>query len=486
MFKKIVLGTVLFLASAVVVFFLLIKVIDFNEYKPRIQKTIKDVSGYEVFIRGDITLSLHPVGIRIFDVEIKNPCYKPNDAFATAASFDVAVEIAPLLKKEIKVKHIAFDKLNLMIEKSKEGYYNFEKISATQANNKKQKDSNTTKSPPKEEYFSLININKVKFLESTVTFHNLQTNNRVVANKLTLLLDNISLDKTRSSQLQGLYFKADMSIEKLSYNDYVFSNVTANAEMKNAILGMESLQYTLFDSLFQGSGKLDVSGKMPRISIKQKVPDLKLAKASEYIFGKAFLEGSASAEVKLAGLLADRNTTKSTLGGFVAIQGENIYLQGYDLDTFFTKISKQEALDPSAIQTLLTPTQDINATSTLLKQLVIKTDIGYSEVKLSDVALSTDHYRMAIKGALNIVEEKLLDVKVAFLDDEGCAIFEQAIAGKFQKPKLKVDESVINFIAQSALSLLGKSKNNTEINATKTKESCTPFYQGDVKPSKSQ
>ena len=483
MFKKVVLGTVLFFASVVVAFFLLIKVIDFNEYKPRIQKTIKDVLGYEVAIKGDITLSLSPVGVRIFDVEIKNPYHKPHEAFAKVGAFDIAVEIAPLLKKEIKVKHIAFEKLNLNIEKSKEGHYNFEKLA--DISNKKQKETNATKQADKEEYFSLININKVKFSEATVLFNNAQTNNKVSAEKLNLFLDNISLDSTKSSKLQGLSFKADISIEKLLFNHYTFANVSTNVQMKDALISMEELQYTLFDSLFQGSGKLDISGQVPRISVKQKVQELKLAKISEHFFGKAVFEGNANAEVKLASLLADKNTTRSTLGGFIAIQGENIHLQGYDLDALAAKINEQDTFDPSAIeQLLLKPSQDANKTSTRLKQLVIKTDIGYSEVKLSDVAMSTDKYRMAIKGAINIVEERFLDVKMAFIDDGGCATFEQTITGKFQKPKLKLDESIINSVARSALSLFGKSKKEQEELVIRPEEPCVPFYQGEVKSPK--
>ena len=42
MFQMIVLSIVLFFAFSIVVFFLMIKVIDFNEYKPRIQKAIKE------------------------------------------------------------------------------------------------------------------------------------------------------------------------------------------------------------------------------------------------------------------------------------------------------------------------------------------------------------------------------------------------------------------------------------------------------------
>jgi len=45
MFQKVLLSIILFCAISIVAFFLIIKVIDFNEYKPKIQKAIKDNTG---------------------------------------------------------------------------------------------------------------------------------------------------------------------------------------------------------------------------------------------------------------------------------------------------------------------------------------------------------------------------------------------------------------------------------------------------------
>jgi AsmA protein len=159
MFQKILLSIVLFFAFSIVAFFLLIKVIDFNEYKPRIQKAIKESTGYELVIRGDITLSLSPAGVSIFDVEITNPTYHPEAPFAKLGSFDVALDLSALLKKEVKVRHISIDSLNLMVEKTKEGKFNYELLTPTKSSEKKpSKESNTTLE--KEDGFPLVNVKK--------------------------------------------------------------------------------------------------------------------------------------------------------------------------------------------------------------------------------------------------------------------------------------------------------------------------------------
>ena len=142
MFQKIGLSVVLFFTLSIVLFFLVIKVIDFNEYKPKIQKMIKEATGYELSIKGDITLSLTPVGVSILNVEVSNPSYQSDAPFAQLGSFDVAIEIAPLLRKEVKVKYIALEKLTLLIEKTQEGKFNFEIPTANASPEKKQNETN--------------------------------------------------------------------------------------------------------------------------------------------------------------------------------------------------------------------------------------------------------------------------------------------------------------------------------------------------------
>jgi len=475
MFQKIALSIVLFFSLSIVTFFLLIKVIDFNEYKPKIHKAIKESTGYEVLIKGDIVLSLSPVGIRIFDTEVINPQYRSEAPFATLESFDIALEIAPLLQKEIKIKYVSFGKLNLEIEKNKQGRLNYEVQNTKPVVEKKGKDTNATAS--KEYSIPLVNIKKIHFTEATLRYDDLASGLKLRAENVDMAISDISFDVLKQNKLQALFFKAEASADKLIFDTYSITKLSMNAEMKDAILSMENIKYTLFDSLMQGSSKLDLSAKTSKISLKSKIPELKLQSLSKALWGKELLEGSAVGEFKLSCSLGDMQTIKSTLGGFVFVSGENIVLKGYEIDKIISSFT-----EPKSTQLIgfITGKSGMEGGESLLKHVVIKSDIGYSEAKLSDVALSSEKYRIAAKGALQIVEEKFLDLKVAILDTKGCASFEQTIVGTFKKPALKVDEATINTIANAALSLLGKSKKTTQ-EQPKTDENCAPFYEGLVK-----
>lgn len=474
MFRKLFLGSVLACAASVVGFFLLIKVIDFNEYKPRIQKEIKEKIGYDIHIKGDITFSLSPVGISITDVDIKNPHYDPMMPFATLKSFDVALEIAPLLRKEVKVKYISLENLTLILEKNKQGMFNFEAISAKKEKISTDKEGNAT--VEKELELPLVNINKIHFYDAKVLWRDHEKDTNASVEALNLTIKDIHVDATKHHRIQSLFFNVEAYASKLSYAQYVLSGLAMKGEMKEAILSVDSLKYTLFDSLVQGSLKLDVSGKVPKVSLKHKASSLNLSALSQNIFPKVPLDGVANAEAKLSFSLGDAAQFKHTLNGFVHIAGEKITLKGYAIDSMIEALNDPKILSEQLLFFGREPAEGI---TTLLKQLVSHVDIGYGKINLEDVAFSSAQHRVALRGALQMVEEKFLDLNVAIIDKNGCTTFEQTVVGTFAKPMLKVDKTMAKNLINSALSLLEKTETK-EDNATK-KEACTPVYKGSIK-----
>ena len=119
--------------------------------------------------------------------------------------------------------------------------------------------------------------------------------------------------------------------------------------------------------------------------------------------------------------------------------------------------------------------------NSLIKEANLKVDLGYSEIKLSDVALCTASNRVAIKGDINSVEEKLVDVITAYLDEKGCATFEQKLSGTFAKPSVKLDETAVKTLTNVVLTFTTKSKTAHAAGATQNDTNCTVFYDGVVK-----
>jgi|GEM_PF-621375 len=481
MFKKIVLGIVVLVAVVVAAFFFLIKVIDFNEYKPRLHKAIKESTGYEVIIRGDITLTLSPIGVSVSDIEVNNPTYHPETPFAKLGSFDVALDVPALLKKEIKVTQLSLDGLALNIEKIKDGKFNYDllPVPTQKAADKKTKENNATVEK-ESDVSAFMNAKKIIFSNSTISYADVNATNKIVFEHVDLDINDISYDVSKHS-IQGLYFNADTHIDKIQYGSaYAVQDISMSFELKNGIAVSNALKYTLFDTQIQGNGKFDFCGKQPKISLKSKIVGLKLASLSKELWGKDLLEGNANGDFKLSFFVGDGTTFKSTLNGFVQLSGEEITLKGYDIDKIALVLDpfQKEKLN---LNTLISGTiEAFKGGNSVIKELNTKVDLGYSEIKLSDVALSTASNRIAIKGAVNIVDEKLMDVKAALLDTKGCAVVEQKFSGTYAKPSVKLDATAVATLKDVVLSFTTKSK-ITHTQPKQNDENCTVFYDGVIK-----
>ena len=483
MFQKIVLGIVLFFAFIIAAFFFLIKVIDFNEYKPRIHKAIKESTGYEVIIRGDITITLSPVGVSISDIVINNPTYHTETPIAKLGSFDVALDIPSLFKKEIKVKQLSIDSLELAVEKTKEGKFNYDLLPVSQkALEKKGKENNTT-TVEKDGAFSssLVNTKKIQFSNANVSYADVNATNKIIFEDIDLDMNDISYDVSKHS-IQGLSFNADIHIGKIQYgSSYAVQDISMSVETKDGIAISDSLKYTLFDTALQGSGKFDLSGKQPKVLLKSKIVGLKLANLSKELWGKEILEGNANGDLKLSFFVGDAYTFKSTLKGFIELYGEDVMLKGYDIDKIALVLDPTQKSKGITFGALMSDSiEAFKGGHSLIKEINTKVDIGYSEVHLSDVALSTATSRIAMQGAVHLVEEKFIDVKTALLNPQGCATFEQKFSGTFAKPSVKLDEAAVTTLTNVVLSFSTKSK-TAHITPKQSDENCTVFYDGVVK-----
>jgi AsmA protein len=75
----------------------------------------------------------------------------------------------------------------------------------------------------------------------------------------------------------------------------------------------------------------------------------------------------------------------------------------------------------------------------------------------SACALATHHNRLALKGNLDLLNERYENVTVALLDDKRCAKFKQSITGPFGSPKVGA-VSAVESLAGPISSLYRKAK----------------------------
>lgn len=135
---KIFFAIVLLLFVAVVGFALIFNP---NDYKDDIIQLVKDKTGRELSIPGDISLSLFPwIGIDLGAIEISNAKGFGKKPFAKMSHLQVRAKLWPLLKQHLEADTIVIEGLQLNLAKNKRGVTNWADLTAS---------ANQTKSKPK-------------------------------------------------------------------------------------------------------------------------------------------------------------------------------------------------------------------------------------------------------------------------------------------------------------------------------------------------
>jgi len=129
-FFKIVGGLVLVLVLLVVAAAIILPmVIDPNDYKEQIVDQVKQQTGRDLQITGDLKLSVFPwLGVDIGALQLSNAEGFGDQPFAVVNSAAVRVKLMPLLSRQLEVDTVGLDGLVLNLAKSKTGVTNWDDL----------------------------------------------------------------------------------------------------------------------------------------------------------------------------------------------------------------------------------------------------------------------------------------------------------------------------------------------------------------------
>ena len=178
-----------------------------------------------------------------------------------------------------------------------------------------------------------------------------------------------------------------------------------------------------------------------------------------------------------------------SLNGDLSLTGENMTLNNIDIDALIVKYEQSQnfsLVDVGAFLVvgpfgpLLTKGYDF---SRLYQEpqggkggigklvSVWKVKNGVAEAR--DVALASKNNRIAVKGKLDFINERFVDVTIAALDKRGCAVYSEKVHGPFGNPQIE-KESVFKSIAGSILNPIKDAWKFIQ------DEKCAVFYSGSV------
>lgn len=128
----IVLGVVVLAIVALAV--ALVLLVDPNDYKDEITQAVKENTGRELKIEGDLGLSVFPwLGLEIGAAELANARGFGKEPFARINSAGVRVKLLPLLRKALVIDTVHMDGLKLHLARNRAGKTNWDDLIAAEA-----------------------------------------------------------------------------------------------------------------------------------------------------------------------------------------------------------------------------------------------------------------------------------------------------------------------------------------------------------------
>ncbi|HUV65196.1 MAG TPA: AsmA family protein, partial [Sedimentisphaerales bacterium] len=201
------------------------------------------------------------------------------------------------------------------------------------------------------------------------------------------------------------------------------------------------------------------------------------------------IEGPINFSADLTAMGRSADEVKRSLNGNLSLNGENLMLYNIDIDALIMKYERSQNFNLIDVRAFLLAgpfgpvlTKSYNFISLyeesqggkgIIRKLVSvwKVENGIAEAR--DVALASKKQRIAMKGGLNFINERFVDVTVAALDKRGCTVYSEKVHGPFRKPQIE-KESIFKSIAGSVLNPLEDAWKFIQ------GVECTVFYSGSV------
>ena len=195
---KIIVGLLLLVVVAVIV---VPFVIDPNDYREQIQSVVKDKTGRDLVINGDLSLSIFPwIGVGVKDASLSNASGFKAKHFAEIKEANIKVKLLPLLSKQVEVSTVVLNGLRLNLEKNKAGKTNWADMAAASGDAKK------TPAQPKDGQASAtalgaIAVGGLQMVDANVIWFDASTNNRYALTDLDLTTDALSINNPMAIDL---------------------------------------------------------------------------------------------------------------------------------------------------------------------------------------------------------------------------------------------------------------------------------------------
>jgi len=472
--KKVLFVGGVVLAVLVIVLIAFVFLADINSYRSRIESAAADALDMDVRIKGKMGITLIPrFGISMRDVHIGN---KGVDVIS-AEKVTIGLNLIPLLRHEIAISEFGFVKPDLHLERDEKGKFNFEPL--------------IKKPGPEKAYYTPFQMKEFGISKGHLFYTDKKTGGATELNDCDVTVRDLrSGTNGQSEPLKKISFNGHIACGKIKTKDAQVSNLRFDIKGNEGIFDIDPLTMDFFGGTEKGSIGIDITKDVLHLRIRYAASKFRFEKFFERLSQKKIIRGEMNFSFELSMKGKSFDEMKRSSDGEASWQGQNLLFYNLDLDRLISKIEESQnfsLIDIGAfflagpLGTLLTKGYDFAGVYIEtgggegdIRRLVSRWKIRHGVAEAEDVALSTRHNRIALKGKLDFVRERFDNVTEAVLDAKGCIKFSQKINGPFSNPRVE-KVSPVKSVIGPVISLLEKTKRL--FGGGK----CDVFYAGSVK-----
>ena len=454
----------------VIAVFIALLLLDINSFKTKIETAASQSTGFDVRINGKIRLSFFPFGLSAKDMHFTNT----GGEILALERLKLETELLPLLKKQIRVTSCELVKPTVTIMKNADSTYNFE---------------DTEKESAKEWSVTAIGFNKLKVSGGTLVYLDKTTGEKTELKEINLAIKDVSIGNTHGDIMKNLSFMGSMDCKELRKKDLKIDNIKGGIKAEKGVFSLKPLTIDIFGAKGEGDVVADRTEADSVYTINLSVTKLDFEILQESFAVKRLIGGKGDLVASLTVKEKRGHSPIKGVDGTLSLRGDNLITYTVDIDKALSSYEASQTfnlvdvgaffiagpLGSAALKgyrygDVYYQTQGGQGT---IKQFVSQWKIKDGVAEATDCALATHHYRVALKGKLNLVNERYDNIIVALIDDKGCAQLKQSITGSFGTPKVGV-VSAVESLADPILHLYGKAKRFVQGGK------CEVFYTGAV------
>jgi len=125
--KKILIAAALILALLVIAVYAFLYFFDINNYKPRIIQAVRDATGRELILSGDLRLDIGLLPVFVAeDVKFGNAPWGSRSELAMIKRFEVQIALLPLIAGNIEIQRFVLEQPDIILETSETGLFNLD------------------------------------------------------------------------------------------------------------------------------------------------------------------------------------------------------------------------------------------------------------------------------------------------------------------------------------------------------------------------